>query len=156
MKHHFDHMEQKTELLRNSFLDLNTLYRSHWCPRHWVRIYLFRSWECRGRIGRSWWWTAWFSSSTILINARIANRLGCFGSIEIGLFLKFSNILFVSNPFISKPIRNLNYTNIILINMQNDFKKKIFRVLTCETVIPHFLASSSFASSEGYGLLRWE
>jgi len=66
-----------------------------------------QSWECRGRIGRSWWWTTWFSSSTILINARIANRLGCFGSIEIGLFLKFSNILFVSNALISKPIRNL-------------------------------------------------
>ena len=36
------------------------------------------------------------------------------------------------------------------------WSRNIIGEQTCETVMPHLRASSSFASSLGYGLLRWE
>ena len=65
-------------------------------------------------------------------------------SVHVGFFLSFCYVLLVTNPFISKPIINLQKDNfnVFLIYPFTSY-------YTWDTVIPHFFANSSFASSEG-------
>ena len=73
------------------------------------------------------------------VGASLTYGLSILCRVQIRFFLKFADVLLVSNSLVAEPIRNLRFL--------------YYRILgffhTWLTVIPHFLASSSFASSDG-------